>query len=70
MCGIGGSTIAEAQQRISYPEFIRWAQYRSKRGSLNQGLRIERGSALLATMYANVHKGKDAAAYQLHDFAP
>lgn len=70
MCGIGGRTIAEAQQRISYPEFVRWAQYRAKRGSLNPGLRIERGSALLATMYANVHKGQHAPAYELYDFAP
>lgn len=70
MCGIGGRTIAEAQQRISYPEFVRWAQYRSKRGSLNQGLRIERGTALLATMYANAHRKEHAPAYELHDFAP
>ena len=70
MCGIGGSTIAEAQQRISYPEFVRWVKYRAKRGSLNQGLRIERGSALLATMYANAHRKEHSPAYALHDFAP
>jgi len=70
MCGIGGRTIAEAQQRMSYPEFLRWAKYRAKRGSLNLGLRVERGSALLATMYANAHRGKDSAPYGLHDFAP
>lgn len=70
MCGIGGRTIAEAQQRISYPEFVRWAQYRAKRGSLNLGLRVERGSALLATMYANARRGKHDPAYELYDFAP
>lgn len=70
MCGIGGRTIAEAQQRISYPEFVRWAQYRAKRGSLNLGLRVERGSALLATMYANAHRDKHAPPYELCDFAP
>lgn len=70
MCGIGGRTIAEAQQRISYSEFVRWGQYRAKRGTLNPGLRIERGSALLATLYANAHRDKQTAAYQLHDFAP
>lgn len=70
MCGIGGRTIAEAQQCISYVEFCQWAQYRAKRGSLNLGLRVERGSALLATMYANAHRGKHDAAYQLYDFAP
>ena len=68
MCGIGGRTIAEAQQRISYPEFVRWAQYRSKRGSLNQGLRIERGSALLATLFANAHSKEGG--YKIYDFMP
>jgi len=70
MCGIGGRTIAEAQQRISYPEFVRWARYRAKRGSLNPGLRVERGSALLATMYANAHRKEHAPPYNIFDFAP
>ncbi|RRV70060.1 hypothetical protein EGI99_08470 [Stutzerimonas stutzeri] len=68
LSGVGGSTIAEAQEKITYPEFIRWAKYRAKRGSLNIGLRIERGSALLAALYAN-SKSKNGG-YQLHDFAP
>lgn len=70
MCGIGGRTIAEAQQRMSYPEFLRWAKYRAKRGSLNLGLRIERGSALLAMLQANAHRDKKTPAYQIHEFAP
>jgi len=70
MCGVGGRTIAEAQQRISYPEFVRWARYRAKRGTLNAGLRQERGSALLAAMYANAHRGKDTAPFSWQDFAP
>lgn len=70
MCGIGGRTIAEAQQRISYTEFVRWTQYRAKRGTLNIGLRTERGSALLATLYANAHRKERSAVYKLHDFAP
>lgn len=70
MSGIGGRTIAEAQQRMSWPEFVRWSQYRRKRGSLNQGLRIERGTALLATLYANVHRGQHSPSYELYDFAP
>lgn len=68
LSGVGGRTIAEAQENIGYPEFIRWAKYRAKRGSFNLGLRIERGSALLATLYAN-SKSKNGG-YQLHDFAP
>lgn len=66
--GIGGRTIAEAQERISYPEYLTWLKYRQKRGSLNTGLRVERGAALLASLYANAHS-KDGG-YQLHDFAP
>lgn len=70
MCGIGGRTVAEAQQRISYAEFCRWAAYRRKRGSLNLGMRIEYGSALLATLYANVHRKKDSDPKTLFDFMP
>lgn len=68
MCGIGGRTIAEAQSNLSYDEFVSWVMYRRKRGSLNLGLRIEEGSALLAMLYAN-SKSKDGG-YKIHDFAP
>lgn len=68
MNGIGGRTIAEAQINMSHNEFLTWLKYRQKRGSLNLGLRVERGSALLASMYANI-KSKDGW-YKIHDFAP
>lgn len=68
MNGIGGRTIAEAQQRLSYPEFIQWARYRRKRGSLNVGMRVERGAGLLSALYAN-SKSKNGG-YKIHDFAP
>lgn len=70
LCGIGGNTIAEAKERISYSEFLGWLQYRNLRGSLNLGMRIERGSALLATIYANAHRKKDAEPFTLDDFMP
>jgi hypothetical protein len=70
MNGIGGRTIAEAKRNLSYPEFMTWMKYRLKRGSLNLGMRVERGSALLATLYANSHRGKDSQPYGVHDFAP
>ncbi|MBF8642255.1 MULTISPECIES: phage tail assembly protein T [Pseudomonas] len=71
MNGIGGRTIAEAQEVLSYSEFMTWLKYRAKRGSLNLGMRIERGSAQLAVLYANAHKSKEVTQpYQLHDFAP
>ena len=66
--GIGGRTIAEAQERISYPEFLQWVIYRRKRGSLNLGRRVEHGSALLATLYSN-SKSKNGG-HKIHDFMP
>ncbi len=69
MNGIGGRTIAEAQELMSYPEFLKWVKYRQKRGTLNLGMRVERGSALLATLYANTHSGKDKK-FTIYDFMP
>jgi hypothetical protein len=68
LCGIGGRTIAEAKERVSFAEFMSWARYRNRRGSLNLGMRIERGTAMLAAMYANAHS-KDGG-FKFHDFAP
>lgn len=68
MCGIGGRTIAEAKHRLSYSEFCGWQKYRLKRGSLNIGMRVERGAALLATLYANA-RSKDGG-YKIFDFMP
>lgn len=68
MNGIGGSTIAEAMSKISYPEFLIWVSYRKKRGPLNVGRRIEKSVALLASLYANAHSSKRR--YSWTDFAP
>lgn len=71
MHGIGGRTIAEAQASISYPEFLTWAAYRNKRGTLNVGLRVDRSAALLAALYANSHGGrKGGGYYSIEDFMP
>ncbi|MNC14108.1 hypothetical protein D3C76_713990 [compost metagenome] len=43
-------------------------RYRNKRGSLNWGMRIERGVATLAVLYANVHSKNGG--YTLYDFMP
>ena len=43
-------------------------KYRNLRGSLNVGMRVERGAALLATLYANTHT-KDGG-YKIYDFMP
>ena len=68
LSGVGGSTIAEAQERLSYREFLSWMKYRNKRGSLNIGMRVERGSALLATLFAN-SKSKNGG-FKIFDFMP
>jgi hypothetical protein len=36
--------------RLSYEEFLMWESYVAKRGSLNLGLRLENGIALIATL--------------------
>jgi hypothetical protein len=66
MHGIGGRTIAEAKRQLSYAEFGMWVKYRQLRGSLNIGMRVERGSALLAAIYAN-SKSKNGG-YKIFDF--
>lgn len=43
-------------------------RYINKRGSLHVGRHVERGSALLATLYAN-RNSKDGG-HKLHDFMP
>lgn len=53
---------------MSLAEFRQWLKYRAKRGSLNWGMRIERGTAMLATLYANSHS-KDGG-FKIYDFMP
>jgi len=68
MHGIGGRTIVEAQQNLSYREFLKWCRFRAKRGSLHLGMRVDRASALLAAIYRNSHSKEGG--YKIHDFAP
>lgn len=67
---MGGRTIEEAKSRLSHEEVCRWAVYRGKRGSLNLGLRIENGAALIAHMLANWHRKDDVPPFKVKDFAP
>ncbi|WP_422730751.1 phage tail assembly protein T [Onishia taeanensis] len=55
---------------MSYVEFLRWAAYRRKRGSLHPGLRADRATAPLTLMYANTHRNKGTSAHQIWDFLP
>lgn len=56
--GIGGRSVAEAKANLSYNEALSWMAYVEQNGSLNLGLKIERGFALLATILNNLHGGK------------
>ncbi len=66
MNGVGGCTIAEAKDRISYAEYLQWARYRNKRGSLHPGMRVEEGAALVASILANVNSKRGG--FKITDF--
>ena len=57
MNGVGGRTVAEAKERMSYAEAQDWAEFIRKRGSLHLGMRLEVGFALLARMINNALGG-------------
>ena len=70
MNGIGGRTIAEAQERMTYSEFVVWMKFRAKRGSLHQGMRIEMALAQFQAFYVNSKTAKDSPRLYQQDFAP
>ncbi|EPZ6103361.1 phage tail assembly protein T [Klebsiella variicola] len=70
MNGIGGRTIAEAQERMSLREFQVWVKYRNKYGQLNVMMRTEWGASLVASVLANINKAKSTPLFKVSDFAP
>jgi hypothetical protein len=64
--GIGGRTIREAKERMTYAEALDWMEYIRRRGSLNVGLRVEASAAVLATQI-NRALGGNA---EMTDFMP
>jgi hypothetical protein len=56
--GIGGCTILEAKERLTYAEAMDWYAYIRRRGSLNLGNRLEHGFAMLATVLSRIHGGE------------
>lgn len=70
MNGIGGRTIAEAQERMSLREFQVWVKYRNKYGPLNIMTRTEWGASLVASVLANINKSKNSPPFKISDFAP
>lgn len=69
MHGVGGNTVEEAQQRISYSEYLDWCSYVSKNGSLNPAKRLEKTLALIAATFANaLFKKSNGKQFELADF--
>lgn len=66
MNGIGGATVSEAKERMTYKEAMMWSDYIRKRGSLNLGLRVENGFAIIAAMMSRAMGGKGT----VEDFMP
>lgn len=66
--GIGGCTIADAKDRVSYDEFREWVSYRALRGSFNQGLRSDRGAALIADV--NLRTSIKNPTHKIYDLLP
>lgn len=58
LCGIGGRTVDEAKQRMTFAEFRGWLVFRHMRGSLFVGNRLETGFALVASMISRAFGGK------------
>lgn len=46
--GVGGRTIAEAKERMTYQEALAWGRYIDRYGSLHTGRRLEASSAMVA----------------------
>lgn len=64
--GIGGRTIAEAQQNMSMVEARQWAQYIKRHGGLNIAERVEQAAALICATGAKLMGQKKDVA----DFLP
>lgn len=64
--GVGGASVAEAKERLTYAEALQWQAYIEKRGTLNLGLRLEVGFALIAWCINQAMGGKA----EMRDFMP
>jgi hypothetical protein len=67
LAGVGGRTVAEAKERLTYAEAVAWEAYRRKYGTLNVGLRLEIGFGQLLAAVANALGNKaDPLDYMPH----
>lgn len=66
LAGVGGCTVSEARERLSYDEVLSWAAYMKKRGSLHVGMRLEFGFALIAQIINRALGGSSS----IEDYMP
>ncbi len=57
LAGVGGRTVAEARDRLTYAEVVAWGAYRQKYGTLHVGMRLEVGFGQLLAMVCNALGG-------------
>lgn len=67
MHGVGGHTIADAQQNLSMVEARQWADYIRRRGGLNVAERVEQSAALICSTAAQLMGNKNS---KVADFIP
>ena len=56
--GVGGRTVEEAKECMSYAEALMWQEFLEKRGTVHIGMRLEACTALIATMMNRRWGGK------------
>jgi hypothetical protein len=61
-------TVAELEERMSYAELLRWAEYEKHEPFL--GERLELGFALVASVIANVNRAKGKPQIPVESFMP
>ena len=66
LAGVGGRTIAEAKQSLSYREVQQWMAYTRKRGTVAPQRRMEWPVALIAMQLNRLGGGKA----EMADFMP
>lgn len=57
--GIGGNTIHQVKTNLTMLEINQWAEYRSRRGSLNTARRFEQTAASMMAIHINSQREKE-----------
>jgi len=71
LAGVGGRTVAEAKQRMSWNEFQVWLKYRASHGPLHTQHHLERGFGLVAYLIASsIPRKPGTRAPRFEDFMP